>query len=108
MAVDVLLPGQVLAEVISAGIRIEADVELVERIEDVVQDDGTVVQVSTIEEVGGLRDAEPGEIIDVTGWAHIGAYVERGQIMLLTTAQAELHNAAKAKAKTTAAKTPRS
>ncbi len=86
MTVDVLLPGRVFAEVVSTGIRVPAEVQLVE------QEDGEII------EVGGLRDVEPGEVIEVTDWAHIGAYVERGQIMLLTTAQAELHLAALSKA----------
>ena len=82
----------VMAQVLTSGIRLrnEKVTELVE------QPNGEIQEMVTINKV----DAQPGDIIDVTDWAHIQAYVERGQITLLTQDQIAAHKAAEAKAAT--------
>lgn len=78
---------KVYAQVLTAGIRLRNE----KVFEAVEQPDGSIVE----EQVGVNHiDATPGQVIDVTGWHNLQAYVERGQIMLMSVEQAIAHESA--------------
>lgn len=80
------LLNKMYAQVLTAGIRLRNEYVY----EAVEQPDGSIRE----ERVGVNKiNATPGQIIDVTGWHNVQAYVERGQILLLTNEQAKAHEA---------------
>ena len=69
----------VLAQALTTGIRLRN-----EKVTELVEVEGGEIEERVVTH---QIDAVPGEVIDVTGWSHIQAYVERGQILLLTQTQ---------------------
>lgn len=68
-----------------AQVRLPQSIVLRNEVELVEQDDGSVVEQAQ------RVYAKVGEIVDVSHWHSINAYVERGSIMLLGPTESEAH-----------------
>lgn len=79
-----------LAVALRPGLRLRNEKELVE------EEDGSITEKWV------PVDAQVGEVIDVSEWAELGSYIDRGMIRLLTPDESRQYEAEQAKAKAAA------